>query len=95
MDSDFLLECVQNCLRSCIHILLHVDKHYGDEGIFSSSYRANTTSESHAKRQGPGQEAGHSQARVCEEEGERLAEGRGEEERRGSGVGRGRDESGN
>jgi hypothetical protein len=68
-----------------MHVLLHVDKHYGDEGNVSSSFRANTTSESHAKQQGPGQEAGHSQAREGEEEGERLAEGKGEEERRGSG----------
>jgi hypothetical protein len=39
--------------------------------------------ECHTKQQGPGQEAGHSR--------EGLGEGREEEERRGSGVGKGRE----
>jgi hypothetical protein len=52
-----------------------------------------TNTTSHAKQQGPGQEAGHAQAREGEDVGEArgLGEGRKEEERRGSGVGRGRE----
>jgi hypothetical protein len=47
---------------------------------------------SHANSQGPGQEAGHSQAIEGEGEGKGLGEGREEEERRESGVLRGREQ---